>query len=166
VYWRVVAPETWNVERQRVVETEKRWKDFEDKAVDRVVPGDLASEARHQAAATKSTEGTLKGKGWRYAEKGGSFSYRLKAPKNGAAILACAYGSHDRARTFDVFVGDQKVASPQLTGDTGGEITVETYEIPAALIANQDSVTVRFQAGPNWNHATGTVFGVALVPQE
>lgn len=166
VYWHLASPAEWAQNEAAIAATTKQWAADQAAALDQVDPGNLSSEAAHGFLGKDSQTGRVSGLDWREAQNGGSFSYELQTKGNtGPLTLVCAYGSRDTARKFDIYAGDEKIASPKPTGDKPGEIYLERYALPAAVTAGKTSVTVRFQAVTAWDAATANVFGCALVPE-
>ncbi len=166
VYWRVLTPDAWQSEQQKIAAVGKSWADEKARAVDLVTPADLTSESAHHFAGDDTQSGTIGAQGWRQAQKKGFFSYELATGDARALTLVCAYGSRDRARAFDVLVNDQKIATPTPDGNAPGEIFLERYALPSAALAGRSTVTIRFQPAGKWDSATATVFGCALVPTQ
>lgn len=164
VYWEVLTPEGWADRKSRAEAAAAEWKMAQASAVDLVTVGDSNSEAQHRIQSTTTTAGVVAGRSWRQAQKGASFTYTL-ATKGGVDLaLLCAYGARDHARRFSVLVDGTKVAGPKLDGDAPGELFVDRYVIPRELVQGKETVNVTFQADPEWNAATATVFACALVP--
>ena len=164
VYWRLRNAADWEKQKATAGKFAQTWAQTLDAAIDIVNPADLNSEAAHASTVEKSAAGFIAGRGWRQAEKGGSFTYTLKTSGQAEAKLVCEYGGRDKHRKFDVFVDDIKVASPHLQDAGDEDYILETYPIPARALSNKQNVVVKFIAGTEWNEATANVFGVALVP--
>jgi len=170
VYWKVATPETWAKKSAAIEATETQWKNLSTSAVDFVTAGDVSAEAAHgfQGGATES--GEYSGRGWREAQKGNAFSYRLKTKRENVTeksdaplTLVCAFGSRDKGRKFSLLVDDKVIAMPKLDGTSDGEIILQNYSIPEELTRGKDAVTVKFASENKWDGATANVFGVALV---
>jgi hypothetical protein len=80
--------------------------------------------------------------------------------------LSCTYwGSDTGARTFDVLVDGQRVATQTLDRDKPEEFFEVGYELPRELTRGKKHVTVKFQAHPN--NTAGGVFGCEMLrPRE
>ncbi len=165
VYWRVLTPVAWEQQDAAIAATERDWASVQAAALDHVTAGDAVSESAHALTGDKTVTGRLAGRDWRQVLHGGQFSYELKT--GGAdqpRTLVCAFGSHDHARKFHVYAGGELLASPEPDGTAPGQIYLARYPLPASATAGRQSVTIRFQAEEAWDSATGTVYGVALVP--
>ena len=136
--------------------------------MDRVVIGDPTSEKDHRLEG----ERTFTGPGaygqemstrWRDARDGGWFSYRVK-PGNGAGgfVLRLTFWGRERgARTFDVLVDGQKVATMSL-GDTGkDEFIHKEIEVAAKMAAGREFLTVKLQA--HSGNTAGGLFDLRLL---
>jgi DUF1680 family protein len=165
VYWRVLTPAAWERQSAAIAATERDWTSAQAVALDHVTAGDAVSESAHAWKGDKTLTGTVAGRGWRQVLLGGQFSYELKT--GGAEqplALVCAMGSRDHARKFHVYAGGALLATPEPDGSAPGQIYLARYPLPAGTTAGRQSVTIRFQAEDKWDTATGTVYGVALVP--
>ena len=133
--------------------------------MDRVKIGIQVPEREHELKGEKTRSGTHRGRTWRHAEDGGWFSYRMKVPSDEPATLACTYwGGDSGARTFDILVDGQKIATQTLDNPHPAEFFTVEYPIPEELTEGKDEVTVRFDAHPG-NHAGG-VFELYLLERE
>ncbi|HVU16936.1 MAG TPA: beta-L-arabinofuranosidase domain-containing protein [Candidatus Didemnitutus sp.] len=163
VYWDVLTPTAWDARNHELAALDAEWKALPATAVDFVAAGDLESEARHAIRTGKTDSGQVDGRTWREAQKGESIAYTLATQGQEKLTLVCAYGARDRARKFDLWVDDTRLATPKLTGENAGEIVFEKYEIPANLLTGKKSVTVKFQSDKNWDGVTANIFACALV---
>lgn len=168
VYWERLSAEQ-EAERRRLAAAEAaRLKALESRTVDRVLIGDAASEAAHGLTG----ERTNTGRGaygehpearWRDAQ--GWFAYRLKVtPGQPLALLASYWGRELGARTFDVLVEGQVVATTTLDSSRPAAFYDVTYPLPAALAAGRTSITVTFRAKPG--NTAGGLFDLRVVRPE
>ncbi len=91
----------------------------------------------------------------------GSRSRCTWIPTRPVALQCTYWGSDSGARTFDILVGGEKLATQTLNNDKPGEFFDVTYEVPAALTKGRKSVTVRFQAQPG--NMAGGLFDCRMV---
>ena len=126
--------------------------------------GDVASESGHGFLGSDTQSGTVSGRSWRHAKQKGSFGYTLATGGREDLALVCVVGARDRDRQFDVYVGDTKLASPDLRGEAPGLVRVLTLPISAELARGRSSLTVRFQSRGAGDSATASVFECMLVP--
>jgi len=123
---------------------------LEAETVDRVLVGHEDSEHSHGLEAVFSYTGGEAPVRWRDAREGGYFMYNLKVLPHTPQKLYMVYSADDEgARIFDVMV-DGKVLqtldhSTKLAGKSG-ELYPVSIDLPAALIADRDHLTVKFQA--------------------
>ncbi len=164
VYWKVLTPSAWQEHTRTIADLADKRQRLEAKAIDRVQPGDDESEGAHGFTGKNSQSGSVDGRGWRQAQKGGYFSYRLATAGRDSLTLLCVFGSHDTARTFTILADGAKVAMPELDGAAPGETRLEQYPLPSEVVRGKPAVTVTFQAADSWNAATANVFGCALLP--
>ena len=87
---------------------------FPQSFIDRVVPGDPASEKQHALEGESMAAGPHLNRTWRHAADGW-FSYRLKVLPDRPVVLSATYwGSDSGRRTFDILVDGQKIATQTL----------------------------------------------------
>jgi hypothetical protein len=138
----------------------------QSRVVDEVVAGQSSSESAHGLMARGQTDDrpfTLKGPPnaqvdangtpvtnslpQRTALRGGSFGYRMKILPDLPMSVNCRYwGGEKGARTFDIVVNDQIIATQTLNSNAPGHFLDVEYRIPRSLTAGQDHVLVEFQA--------------------
>ena len=159
IYWKVLtkgSPEHRAYLDEQAVERRR-----EGRRVDRVLPNDGSSEQAHGLKGEKTAAGLHMGRQWRDAN-GGWFSYELKAPAGGEALLVVTYWGGDVApRTFDVLVDGRKVATQTLNNSAPGKFFDVEYRIPADLTRGKEKVTVKFQA--HAGNIAGGVFGCQML---
>ena len=160
VYWRIVrdgSPE----HRRIVAEQEARRKRLA-RTVDAVQIGVRTSEQEHGLEGENTGSGFHRGRNWRHATDGGWFSYELAVSPDEPMILSCTYwGSDVGARTFDVLVDDQKIATQTLNRNKPDEFFEVEHPIPPELIRGKNKVTVKFQGHPG--NFAGGVFGCEML---
>jgi len=169
VYWRVLNEAGWRKQEDRRKAREaaeaKRREAYLARLVDDVVIGDRKSEADHKLASLRSASGTHLGRPWRHATDGGWFSYVLASRPGQPLVLRCTWWGGDRgARTFDILIDGQKIATVTLRNLKPHNFVDVEYPVPARLRADKDKVTVRFQARPG--NTAGGLFGLALLGPE
>jgi hypothetical protein len=159
VYWHVYrkgGPE----HRQMLAREEARQRRLA-RTVDAVEIGDPTSEAAHGLKHERSQSGPFRDRVWRHAPNGW-FSYDFEVLPEEPMILGCTYWGDDvGARTFDVLVDDQKIATQTLNRNRPGELFEVEYRIPPELTRGKERITVKFQAHPD--NIAGGVFGCAIL---
>ncbi|MGQ9591771.1 MAG: beta-L-arabinofuranosidase domain-containing protein [Planctomycetota bacterium] len=105
VYWDLLSPEEWKAkEAERLAEL-ARERELEARTVDRVVPGDEASERAHGLRGENTGAGEFGGRRWRHATEGGWFSYEVRLDLSAEEELSVTYwGSDAGNRDFDILV--------------------------------------------------------------
>jgi len=160
LYWRIVR-EGSEKHRQIVAEQEARRAKLA-RTVDAVEIGVRPSEQTHGLKGQNMAAGFHRGRTWRHASRGGWISYTLKVLSDVPMTLSCTYwGSDSGARTFDVLVDGEKLATQKLDRDKPDEFFEVEYPIPAELTRGKGQVTVKFQAHPN--NTAGGVFGCEML---
>jgi uncharacterized protein len=117
------------------------------RTVDRVTPGDAKDEAAHALEAQNSEAGRLDGLREREAFwGGGGFSYRLRVPAGGPAVVGFAcWGGESRHHTYDVVVDGQVIGTQELFDDDPGNVLHVEMPIPERLTEGHDQVRIGFR---------------------
>jgi hypothetical protein len=77
--------------------------------------------------------------------------------------LLVTYWGSDVGRTFDVLIDGQKIATQRLDRNRPDQFFDETYPIPADLLKEKATITVRFQGRDRGT--AGGVFGCRVLKQ-
>lgn len=160
VYWKVLSPAEWDQRKAEIAAKELRRKEVEARTLDAVDIDDEQSEIDHGFKGENAIEGYFEGKRTRQA-RNGWFSYDLKVLPDKPMILLCTYvGSFGRARTFDILVDGEKVATQTLEA-MPAELFDFEYKLPEPLTRGKQRITVKFQSLPN--AGTGSVFDIRII---
>jgi hypothetical protein len=158
VYWRVVSPERYAEVTAARAAAEKERLDLEARTVDRVLPGDGASEAAHGFEAEGEGTGVHLGSRWRDAAA--SFGYRLRAADAPLELIVTLFGG-DQRRRFDVLAGDRVLAEVELDGREPDRFVEAVYPVPEDVPRQDGHLRVRF-VGRDGSRA-GPIHGLRLV---
>jgi hypothetical protein len=162
VYWDRFSPEGWERRQAEYREERRRQKVLEAITVDWMQPGEMQDERDHNVQGENTGVGEHLGRKFRHGFDGGWFSFEMAVDPSGPLDLICTYwGSDVGARTFDIVVDGQVVATQTLDMDAPDEFFQVTYPLPGDLIENKDRVTVELR-GHEGNFAGG-LFGVRVV---
>ncbi len=126
--------------------------------IDRVQPGDEASERAHNLRHEGSIAGTHLGQSWRHADNW--WSWDLKVLPDAPVTLSCIYWGADVGRAFDILIDGRPVATQTLDGSRGARFVEIAYAIPAEWTKGRDRVTVTFRRKQG---VAGGVFGCATL---
>jgi hypothetical protein len=160
LYWPVV-PEGSGRQKELIRLAEEKRLVFgpdPDGEIDRVYPGDEASEQAHHLVADRSVTGVHLGRKWRHAE--GGWSWTLAVLPDHPTRLKCVYWGADQGREFDVLVEDRVIATEKLEGKPGPKFSVVQYAIPEDLTHGRNEVKVTFRCKTGY---AGGVFGCSTV---
>jgi DUF1680 family protein len=170
VYWKVLTPAAYETEQAARAEAKRVEAELEARTIDRVEIGDAGSESDHafrgeQTDTGMGAYGERPDMAWRHARSGGWFEYRVKVSPDRPVLLSCTYWGQERgARTFDIVVDGQRVATTSL-GDRGVADFVRVEErLPEELTRGKDGVTVRFV--PHAENTAGGLFGLRVLSVE
>jgi DUF1680 family protein len=159
VYWNIVSPGS---ARDRSLIAEDNAELAHDRRIVDEVKVDEGgpNEMGHRLFAEASNSGAFNGRHYR---DGRSFGWDLKILPNSPMTLSVTYwGDDSGARTFDILIGGQKIATQTLDHNKPGRLFEMEYLIPTSLAANAaNKVTVRFQARAG--NTAGGVFDCATL---
>ncbi len=118
---------------------------MQSRVVDEVIIGE--NEDDHEVDGQMHFTTANKGKSYRSATHGGSFSYMMKVLPHQAMTLNCRYwGSEAKGHVFDIAVDGQIIATQNLTAIAPGHFFDMEYKIPESLTRGKARVKVEFQA--------------------
>ena len=161
VYWDIFTPEQWTAKQEAYRAEQERLARLEVITVDYCQPGEMQPERDHNMQGENTRNGEHLDRKWRDAAEGW-FSYDMKVLPGEPMTLVCTYwGSEGGARTFDILVDGEVIATRSLGMDKPGEFFDESHELPEELTRGKDKVTVRFESHPG-NMAGGS-FGLRVV---
>jgi hypothetical protein len=156
----MTAEQMRQVKESKARAVELRRQVIERRTVDAVIVNEPASERDHAFEGDGATEGSVQGRRWRAAGRGGWFSYQLKATDK-PLMLVCTYiGAAPAQPMFDILVDGEKIASVLLRDRPEATWDAE-YLIPEKLTRNKERLTVRFQA--QRGSSTGAILDVRTV---
>lgn len=151
IYWQMTDAARAEENKRKLAETEKLERQLDARTIDRVRLGEQQPETDHNLLFESSRTGMgPQGKHFRSAEKGGWFSFELKAPPKGSmASLRLLFRSKDNGPEFDLLVDSTIIASAKPVRGGKGEYNGMEYPIPNTLLENKAKITVRIQAKPD-----------------
>jgi hypothetical protein len=163
VYWDVLTPEQWATLKQDRVREQERRQAMEARALDQVTIGDPSSETAHGLKFERSNTGrgaygSHMETHWRDAPDGW-FSFELKVAPDRPVELLCTYWGKERgARTFDIQVNGQTIATTSLDSNHPAAFYDQAYPVPPVLTQGKARVTVKFLA--HAQNVAGGLFGL------
>jgi uncharacterized protein len=126
-----------------------------------VQPGEMQPERNHDFKGEKTSPGSYKERANRES-RGGWFSYTLKIkPDVVVALVVDYWGGFPGAKTFDILVDNNLVATENISGKKEGGFLSIQYDIPQEIYRGKQRVTVKFQA--HQGNMAGPVFGVRTI---
>ncbi len=166
MYWPLVPNQAALQERRaRFAAQKQRDEELEARTLDFVQPGEQQSEVDHSFQGERTKSGYSNERGWRHAEDGGWFSYRMNISGAGenALELICTVWSGDKpTREFDIFVDDVLLVTATSGGQEAGELLDVAYPIPRELTHGKNVLVVRWQ--PKQGSAAG-LYGCRITKQ-
>jgi len=158
VYFDLFNEERWQ-ERQAAYEAEQeRKKQLEAMTYDAFQPGEMQPERDHNFQGDKlNMQDDFRGRKARGAERGGWLSFDMKVKPNESMALVLEYwGGFTGSKTFDILIDGQKIATENISGKKDGHFLDVHYDIPAALTADKETITVKLD--PHVGHRAGPFF--------
>jgi len=142
--------------------TDEARRAVEARTVDAVAVGDAAAEEARGLQQDRAGAWSREGRRCRSARYGGSWSYALRLPEQGASALRVTYwGGETRRHRFEVTAEGEALATQSLFDDRPGELYEVEYPLPARLTRGRERIRVGFRTGPG--QSTGSVFEVRIV---
>lgn len=140
--------------------------------IDVVSPHEQQSEVEHgiQSQESRSGYSIHAQQGYRLAESGGYFSYRMAVAPDREMVLQVTYFGSDGAyhnergrieREFDILVNGTAIARQKLEAPHPEQLFDVLYPVPSELISGSDHAEVKFVSANGG--AVGGVFGIRMV---
>lgn len=155
IYWSLLDEES--AELLQHVEQAEQERRLREATIDSVQVGNDQYELEHQIQGELTHGGTWEGLNGRMVEAGGWFSYQMKVQPG--AALAVTFNRMHTNRSFDIFVDGELLAAEQFPQEWKRMFYERIFELPEALTAGKDSVTVKFVP----NEKINGIYGVLRV---
>ena len=161
-YWDVLTPAE-NVARLAALEQERqRQRRLEAATLAYFAPTDPAAEQAHNQQGEQSSLVHTDGRTGRRAAKW--FSYELPVGQRSPNALVVTYNRDNRrARSFEIVVDGQTLASEKFDFDSASKFFDREYVLPPALVQGKTRLTIRFQAAGTLEVAP--VYALRLIRQ-
>jgi len=159
IYFKKQTPEGLAEEQRKLEEKQKAEAYLREITLDFVAPGEQQPESDHGILSENSNSGLNQNKHWRDAT--GWFSYDLRNKEAKAKTLRVTYFGKDAGRNFKIMINGTVIAEPHLKGTRGNDFFEVDYTIPQELAANNEILTVRFEAEEG--STTAGIYGVRLL---
>ncbi len=159
IYFKKQTPEALAEEQRKLEKKQKAEAYLREITLDFVAPGEQQPESDHGILSENSNSGLNQNKHWRDAT--GWFSYDLRNKEAKAKTLRVTYFGKDAGRNFKITINGTVIAEPHLKGTRGNDFFEVDYTIPQELAANNEILTVRFEAEEG--STTAGIYGVRLL---
>ncbi|HEY8937125.1 MAG TPA: beta-L-arabinofuranosidase domain-containing protein [Cyclobacteriaceae bacterium] len=164
VYWDVFTPQAWKEQQKIYEEKRKAERDLEARTVDILRVGEMQPERDHNFTGDKTEAGESHTRKFRIANEDGSFTFTMKVDaEKSHSLIATYWGMDNRARTFDILVDGEKIATEDLNKFKESKFYDISYSVPQALTKGKQTVTITFKGKPH--NQAGPVYGVRLVKE-
>lgn len=162
IFWDTYNDEEWDQFQEEYQSEMKRKKELEQNTIDHFRIGEMQPERDHHFKDSLSWVGEYKSKKFREADRDGWFSFEMKVNDEHQLALVCEYwGGYSGSKTFDIYVGDELLASENISNKAPGKFIDVAYDLPSELIEGRDKITVKFV--PHKGHRAGPVFTVRTI---
>jgi hypothetical protein len=158
-YWDLLTAADMKARAADLAAERERMRALEAATIAHVDPADREGEKKFNQQGVETSVIRTDGRSGRRAIQW--FSYDLPVSGSGLALVATYNGDQRRPRSFDVLVNGTRVGSETQPQSSLSRFYEKEYAIPAALLADRTTVTVRFEA-TNGLEVT-PVFGVRLI---
>jgi DUF1680 family protein len=163
IYWDLYTPDEWSRKAAEYVAEIERQGKLRMASVGFVQPGDPESEEGFNQRGEESEPDRSAGRLCRRGRKWFSFDMPVD-PTQTMAVVATYYHDEWRDRSFDIVIDGEKVGEQLIERGGVPHFLDVTYDIPAPLTRDKESVTVRFEA-TNGNEIA-CVYGLHMVRAE
>ncbi len=161
IYWDLFSEDDWKDREADYQAHLARKKKLEEMSIDFVQPGGMQPERDHHFKGDRTSPGFFKERAFRES-RSGWFSFDLKVlPDKPVAVVVDYWGGFPGAKTFDILVNDQVIATENISGIKDGQFIDIQYDIPEKLTRGRNKITIKFKAYPH--NMAGPVFGVRTV---
>ncbi len=159
-YWDLLSAADMTARAAELAAERERMRALEAATIAHADPGDREGEKKFNQQGVETSVIRTDGRSGRRAIQW--FSYDLPLSGSAPLALVATYnGDQRRPRSFDVLVNGTRVGSETQPQSSLSRFYEKEYAIPAALLRDQPTMTVRFEA-TNGLEVT-PVFGVRLV---
>jgi hypothetical protein len=162
VYWDQFTTQSW-AQQQVAYEAEKeRIRKLEERTIDVLRLGEMQPERDHHVTGEKTVSGEDNDRTYRDADEKGWFSFSMKVnPETKNTLMLTYWGSERGRKMFDIFVDDMKIGTQELNSNDPGKFFDVNYELPAELIKNKATISVKLVALPG--KRVGALYGARVV---
>ncbi|MDX1942683.1 MAG: glycoside hydrolase family 127 protein [Saprospiraceae bacterium] len=158
IYFDLFNEQKWKEFQAAYQAEQERKKKLEAMTFDAFQPGEMQPERDYNFTGDKlNLEENFRGRKARGSERGGWLSFEMKVMKGQPMALVLEYwGGYTGSKTFDILVNDIKIATENISGKRDGEFIDIQYNIPDAITAETDKVTIKLM--PHEGHRAGPFF--------
>jgi DUF1680 family protein len=162
VYFPIMTAEEWMRREGEIRFDRERAIRIEAATLDSITPGYQQPEVEHRLRAEQSEVEDFSNRKCRLARDGGWFAYEMAVDPDDAMLLTVTYwGGVWHARTFDLIVDGNHLATQTLHVNKPGEFFEMRYPIPPRLTSGRRMVVVHFQSRPG--DIAGGIFGLRMM---
>jgi DUF1680 family protein len=162
VYFDFFTKDGWLARQAEYEADKKKQQIIEERTIDNFRIGEMQPERDHNLVATdRSYVDIALGRSGREARRDNNFTFTMKVNPGVANILLLTYIGDDKDRKFDVLADGVKIAYVEWNGGTTGKFYDNEYIIPADIVGNKTSVTIKIDA--NHGKTAGRIFGCRIL---
>ncbi|MCX8107514.1 MAG: glycoside hydrolase family 127 protein, partial [Verrucomicrobiae bacterium] len=160
VYWDLFTPAEWEKRAAEIAAEREKERKLQAATVAFVQPGEMQAERDANMQGEDTWPDRLMGRPGRRGRNWFSFDVAVD-PAHPMALIVTYNRDEWEARTFDILVDGQKIATQTLERRGPVRFFDVEYQIPAELVTGKQKVTVRFQAVPG--SEIGAVYGIRMI---
>jgi DUF1680 family protein len=161
VYWDMFTGEGWQRRQAEYQADLAERKRINEATIDFVQPGEMQPERDHNFRGERTTPYRYNDRACRES-RGGWFSFDMNTGgERSLALVVDYWGGFPGAKTFDILVNQEVIATENISNKKDGQFITVTYKIPDNLIKGRSKITVKFLA--HQGNTAGPVFGVRTI---
>jgi DUF1680 family protein len=151
VYWDRLTPEQWQAKETEYKAQLAKQKELDARTVDLVNPDDEQNERDHNLKSENSETRSFDDRTFRFANRGGWFSWELKVLPDVACELSVSFSGGGRGSSvLEIFVDETKLVSEKITVIRGQpRVNTKSFPLSAELLKDKEKITVKFQSPPD-----------------
>lgn len=162
VYWDTYDQKEWAAHESAYQNEQNKKKELGLKTIDLFRIGEMQPEREHNFKNEKSYVVEYKSRKAREADREGWFSFDMKIVNGEHIALNVEYwGGYTGSKTFDILVGDQVIATQNISNVAPGKFIDIVYKIPENLTKDKEKIAVKFVG--HEGHRAGPVFMVRTI---
>ena len=163
VYWDIYTSEAWSSKATEFAAADAKQRQLEAATIAYLQPGDTEKEKQFNQQGEESTVDRAMGRSARRGKKW--FSFELPVESAASALLVTFFSEERAKRSVEILLNGQRIGEQTIEryppGSAAGHFFDVEYKIPADLLKDKKTVTIRFQS--SGGNETPGIYGIRLV---